>query len=163
MKLTRISILTLLTLISVKAETFKIIYTGIIVVLYLGQLVQQRYYRPQTKLLEGNVFTPVCQSFCSHGGVHGEGAGASMVKTGTWQRRDVCGKGRCACQKGACVAKGEHVWQRGDMYGRGGCMAESMHGNGGLHVGGMATEVGSTHPTGTHYCSLEFWWRCSCF
>ena len=23
------------------------------------------YYRPQTKLLEGNVFTPVCQSFCS--------------------------------------------------------------------------------------------------
>ena len=24
-------------------------------------------YRPQTKLLEGNVFTPVCQSFCSQG------------------------------------------------------------------------------------------------
>ena len=25
-------------------------------------------YRPQTKLREGNVFTPVCQSFCSRGG-----------------------------------------------------------------------------------------------
>ena len=27
------------------------------------------YYRPQTKLGKGNVFTPVCQSFCSQGGV----------------------------------------------------------------------------------------------
>ena len=27
------------------------------------------YYHPQTKLRKGNVFTPVCQSFCSHGGV----------------------------------------------------------------------------------------------
>ena len=26
-------------------------------------------YRPQTKLQEGNVLTPVCQSFCSHGGM----------------------------------------------------------------------------------------------
>ena len=25
-------------------------------------------YRPQTKLWKGNVFTPVCQSFCSYGG-----------------------------------------------------------------------------------------------
>ena len=28
------------------------------------------FYRPQTKLREGNVFTPVYQSFCSQGGVH---------------------------------------------------------------------------------------------
>ena len=27
------------------------------------------YYRPQMKLREGNVFTPVCQSFCSQGGL----------------------------------------------------------------------------------------------
>ena len=27
------------------------------------------YYRPQTKLRKGNVFTPVCQSFCSQGGL----------------------------------------------------------------------------------------------
>ena len=26
------------------------------------------FYRPQTKLRKGNVFTPVCQSFCSQGG-----------------------------------------------------------------------------------------------
>ena len=26
------------------------------------------FYRPQTKWQKGNVFTPVCQSFCSHGG-----------------------------------------------------------------------------------------------
>ena len=26
-------------------------------------------YRPQTKLWEGNVFTPVCRSFCSQGGL----------------------------------------------------------------------------------------------
>ena len=27
------------------------------------------HYRPQTKLRKGNVFTPVCQSFCTQGGV----------------------------------------------------------------------------------------------
>ena len=27
------------------------------------------FYRPQTKLRKGNVFTPVCQSFCSWGGL----------------------------------------------------------------------------------------------
>ena len=26
------------------------------------------FYHPQMKLWEGNVFTPVCQSFCSQGG-----------------------------------------------------------------------------------------------
>ena len=31
------------------------------------------YYRPQTKLREGNVFTPVCQSFYSQGGGSGGG------------------------------------------------------------------------------------------
>ena len=32
-------------------------------------LVLSRFhYRPQTKLRKGNVFTPVCQSFCSRGG-----------------------------------------------------------------------------------------------
>ena len=31
-------------------------------------LVDSIFYCPQTKLREGNVFTPVCQSFCSWGG-----------------------------------------------------------------------------------------------
>ena len=29
---------------------------------------KKKVYRPQTKLRKGNVFTPVCQSFCSRGG-----------------------------------------------------------------------------------------------
>ena len=29
-------------------------------------------YRLQTKFREGNVYTPVCQSFCSHGGVYAD-------------------------------------------------------------------------------------------
>ena len=48
------------------------------------------YYRPQTKLREGNVFTPVCQSFCSRGGggcMAGYvcGGGACMVGGGCMQ------------------------------------------------------------------------------
>ena len=54
-------------------------------------------YCPQTKLREGNVFTPVCESFCSQGG----------GITGGWR----------AWQRGmACVAKG------GGMCGEGGCV-----------------------------------------
>ena len=34
---------------------------------------KRNIYRSQTKLREGNVFTPDCQSFCSQGGVHGRG------------------------------------------------------------------------------------------
>ena len=37
-------------------------------VINLTELVMWYYYRPQTKLREDNVFTPVCQSFCSQGG-----------------------------------------------------------------------------------------------
>ena len=48
-------------------------------------------YRPQTKLREGYVFTPVCQSFCSRGG---------------GDVRDRGGWGMCG---GACVAEGECV------------------------------------------------------
>ena len=49
---------------------------------------------PVTKLWQGNVFTPVCQSFCSQGGMHARGA----------------------CMVGACIAGGHvcpggHVWQ----------------------------------------------------
>ena len=31
--------------------------------------VRYHFYSPQTKLRKGNVFAPVCQSFCSQGGV----------------------------------------------------------------------------------------------
>ena len=34
---------------------------------FLTQLILSYYYHPQMKLRKGNVFTPVCQSFCSQG------------------------------------------------------------------------------------------------
>ena len=49
---------------------------------------------------EGNVFTPVCKSFCSQG--------ACVAKWGwrAWQR------GACVVKWGMC-GEGGHVWQRG--------------------------------------------------
>ena len=44
--------------------------------------VGMNYYRPQTKLRKGNVFTPVCQSFCSREGVSAQGVYHSMH----WER-----------------------------------------------------------------------------
>ena len=38
------------------------------------------HYRPQMKLWEGNMFTPVCQLFCS------QGDGVSMTETPPGQR-----------------------------------------------------------------------------
>ena len=61
-------------------------------------------YRPQKKLRKGNVFTPICQSFCSRGGgacvAGGIMAGGDMYggEGGLgWQR---------ACVMRACVAGG---------------------------------------------------------
>ena len=42
---------------------------GLFVVLDQG-IISSHYYRPQTELREGNVFTSVCQEFCPGGGVH---------------------------------------------------------------------------------------------
>ena len=55
------------------------------------------YYRSQTKLREGNVFTPVCDSI--HGGVRGK-VGGMFIKGG------MHGKG------GACMVKGGHACRR---------------------------------------------------
>ena len=53
------------------------------------------------------------------------------------------GRGRgCTWQVGACMA-------RGTMSGGGGAFVV-----GGMHAGDMATEVGSTQPTGIHSCFL---------
>ena len=60
---------------------------------------------------------------------------------------------------------GGHVWWGGGMYGRGvhgrggrACMAEGHvwqgHAWQGACVVKMATEVGSTHPTGMHSCLM---------
>ena len=84
-------------------------------------------YRPQTKLRKDNVFTPVCQSFCSWGGMCGRG---ECVAGGVHGREHVC-QGGCMVEgmhgRGACVVEG-HVWQ-------GAYMAEGMHGRGACMVG----------------------------
>ena len=63
------------------------------------------YYHPQTKLQKGNVFTPVCQLFCSQGG-------ACVVDEHAWQGACVAG----ACMVGVCMAGGVHG---GGMHGGG--------------------------------------------
>ena len=78
------------------------------------------FYRPQTKLREGNLFTPVCQSFCSQGDVHG--------------RRSVHGRG-CAWQ-GTCVAGG-------GMRGGGVWAGEMATEAGGTHPTGMHSCYGN--------------------
>ena len=81
-------------------------------ILLLTHLTLPSDYRPQTKLREANVFTPVCQSFCSQRGACVQGRHA--CKGYAWQG-DVCGKG-------AHVAGGMHG--RG-MRGRGMCVARA--------------------------------------
>ena len=84
------------------------------------------HLHPQTKLRKGNVFTPVCQSFCSQGacmaGGH-EWHGVCMAGGHAWQRGHVW---QGACVVGECMVGG-HVWQ-GGMHGRGTCMAGGIHG-----------------------------------
>ena len=66
---------------------------------------------------------------------------------------------------GVCEARG-HAWQ-GDMHGRGVCVAGGyawghawqgacMVGRGGMCAGETVTEVGGTHPTGMHSCSILY-------
>ena len=42
------------------------------------------YYRPQTKLRKGNVFTPICQSLCSHGGICLSACWDTHLRTDPW-------------------------------------------------------------------------------
>ena len=70
---------------------------------------------------------------------------------------DVHGMG--CMRQGACMAGG-HAWQ-GCVCGRGG-MHGDMHGKvhawwgGGMCAGETVTEVGGTHPTGMHSCSILY-------
>ena len=88
--------------------------------------VLTNYYRPQTKLRKGNVFTSVCQLSCSleRGGLRGRGD----VRVGS-----------------VCVAGGGHGWDGmrggGGGGGRGACVA-----------GDTATAADGTHPSGMLSC-----------
>ena len=65
------------------------------------------FYRPHTKLPEGNVFTPVCMSFCSQGGRVACIAGGHAWQVGACMAGGMCGRG-CAWWGRACVAGGMH-------------------------------------------------------
>ena len=70
------------------------------------------YLPPANEVCEGYVFTRVCQSFCSWGGVRGCGAGgwACMVAGGHAWLRGACvvvGGGACVIAGGACVGYDE--------------------------------------------------------
>ena len=56
----------------------------------------EHFYRPQTKLREGDVFTPVCDSAYMGEGMHGEG-GTCMVRG-------------CVRGEGGVHGEGEHAW-----------------------------------------------------
>ena len=114
------------------------------------------FYRPQQKLLKGNVFTSVCDS------VH---RGCVCVCMGhAWQGGHVWQEGVCmaggmhgkgVCMTGDICGRGMHgrvcVWQ-GGMHGRG-CTWQGACIMGGVCMAEeMATAVVGTHPTGMHSC-----------
>ena len=83
-------------------------------------------YRPQTKLREGIVFTPVCDS------VHRGGAGGGGVNSGGQ-----------ALGGGVCMAKGMHG--RKHVCGGGGCAGEMATDASGTHPTGMHSCPRSLH------------------
>ena len=91
---------------------------------------------PATKLRQGNVFTPICQSFCSQGGMHGWGC--------AWQGGS-CGGG--VCDQGVCV------WSEG-MHGWGCALRGGMHG-GDVHDRGHAWQGGMRGRRDGH-CSRRY-------
>ena len=71
--------------------------------------------------VEGNVFTPVCQSFCSNGVCMAGGVvGVSMRG-----REGMCGWGACMAGRACVVRAVGHAW-----WGQGACMAGGVHGRG---------------------------------
>ena len=87
--------------------------------------------------LQGYVFTPVCQSFCSQGGgLHPEGSAYRGVQH----------------PAGICIQGGLHP---GGLHRGGG----DLHPGGGVgqtpsDTTGYGQRAGGTHPTGMHSCSL---------
>ena len=96
-------------------------------------------YRPQTKLREGNVFTPVCD-YVNRRGVHvwqGAACQGVCMSGGMYVREHVRqgvyvagegvhGRGGCAWQGRVCMAciVGGHVWQ--GVHGSGACVTGEM-------------------------------------
>ena len=66
------------------------------------------FYRPQTKLRESNVFTPLCDSVhvCMTGGMHGRER--MCVCVGEVHGRRSCVEGGCACRTDGHVETPPH-------------------------------------------------------
>ena len=88
----------------------------------MGGSVSGNFYRLQTKSREGNVFTPVCDSLCSQGCVSQHAMGRST---------------RLCRHPPQGTPPGQTLRDRHPLH---------------RHLPGMATEMGSTHPTGMHSC-----------
>ena len=116
-------------------------------------------------LEQGNIFTSVCQEFCSQGGslLSGGGPGpwgsaprrGCLVQGGAWSGEGVPAPGG-AYSRG-CLVQG--VCSRG-VHGPRGCLVWGMPALGGPHllpgrgclVPPTATAADGTHPTGMHSC-----------
>ena len=103
------------------------------------------YYRAQTKLREGNVFTPVCQPFCSQG----VGVSASLGVS-TSGGEGCLHPGGGLHPRGICIQKGErrclHLGRSASRWGKLGNPSP-------LDTTGHGQRAGGTHPTGMYSCS----------
>ena len=106
---------------------------------------------------QGNVFTPVCHSFCSEGDARGEGGyvwwrvgvygeGGMHGKGSVHGEWGVHGKGGACVVKGVCMANGGMCGKVEVCMAKGACMSR------GVCAGETATQVAGTHPTGMHPC-----------
>ena len=118
------------------------------------------YYRPQTKLRKGNVFTPVCQSFCS------QGVGVCLnacwdtapwadtptpLRSACWDTHplpSVCWDTQCPVHPGIHTPYPVHAGIQCPVHAGIQCP---------VHAGiDMAIAVYGMYPTGIHSCSLIF-------
>ena len=100
------------------------------------------YYRPETKLWKGNVFTSVCQEFCPQGGE----VYTPARKTGKRPRADIP-LGRPPWQ--ADTPLGRHTSLGRHPFGQTPLWADTSLGR---HWHQTATAEDGTHPTGMHSC-----------
>ena len=104
------------------------------------------FYRPQTKLQEGNIFLHLSGSHS----VYGEGG---MHEGHAWQGGM---HGRGACMVGGMLGRGcalQGCVCGGGMHGGGRGQGAFMAGWA-AHAGEMGTKANGTHPTGLHSCNL---------
>ena len=99
-------------------------------------------YRPQTKLQKGNVFTPVCQSFCSQG---------EVCLSAYWDSHPLPPGQTPPCP----VHAGIHTPLPSACWDTPPCPVHVGIHSAQLHAGiDMATAADRTHPSGMHSCMI---------